>query len=92
MSVRILNLPRTFFQRPTGTLRLLAFCTQGGFGGGLHVDEGGVANLDGCNVFSNEAYVRRLMPLPGPFPPAPRWNVSCARFLHAGWRWDLHQI
>ena len=25
---------------------------------GLYVDNGGVANLDGCTVFSNEAYVR----------------------------------
>ena len=27
-------------------------------GGGLYVADGGVANLDGCNVFSNIAYVR----------------------------------
>lgn len=37
----------------------------GGQGGGLLINDGGVANLDGCNVFSNEASVRaRLMPLP----------------------------
>ena len=49
-------------------------------GGGLHVAGDGVANLDGCNVFSNEAYVR---PPYGPslnFTPAPRWNVTRARF------------
>ena len=28
---------------------------QTGYGGGLYVNGGGVANLDGCNVFSNEA-------------------------------------
>ena len=37
---------------------MLAFCTQGGSGGGLFVANGGVAHLDDCNVFSNEAYVR----------------------------------
>ena len=31
---------------------------QRGSGGGLYVVGGGVANLDGCNVFSNEAQVR----------------------------------
>ena len=31
---------------------------QYALGGGLYVADGGVANIDGCNVFSNEAYVR----------------------------------
>ena len=35
---------------------MLAFSLQTS-GGGLYVEEGGLANLDGCNVFSNEAYV-----------------------------------
>ena len=35
---------------------------QSGHGGGLYVNSGGVANLDGCNVFSNEAYVRLSSP------------------------------
>ena len=33
-------------------------CTQGNSGGGLYVANGGVANLDACNMFSNEADVR----------------------------------
>ena len=41
---------------------MLAFLAQGG--AGLYVWSGGVANLDGCNVFSNEAQVRA--PVPGP--------------------------
>ena len=44
---------------------------QIGFGGGLYVYVGGVANLDGCNVFSNEAYVRPAMPLPELYSSAP---------------------
>ena len=48
-------------QRPAGTFRVLAFCMQA-YGAGLYVAGGGVANLDGCNVFSNEAHVR---------PPSP---------------------
>ena len=28
------------------------------YGAGLYIDNGGEANLDGCNVFSNEAQVR----------------------------------
>ena len=35
-----------------------------GYGGGLFVADGGVANLDGCNVFSNEAQGRPPMPRP----------------------------
>ena len=55
--------PRPLLQRPAGTLRVLAFCMQ--VGGGLFVYTGGVANLDGCNVYSNEAQVSaRLMPRP----------------------------
>ena len=37
---------------------------QYGDGGGLYVAGGGVANLDGCNVFANEAPVRPPMPRP----------------------------
>ena len=41
-------------------------------GGGLYVYSGGVANLDGCNVYSNEAQVSaRLTPLPGPYLQRP---------------------
>ena len=47
-----------YLHRPAGTFRVLAFCTQDGSGGGLFVANGGVANLDDCNVFSNQAYVR----------------------------------
>ena len=36
---------------------MLAFSLQDS-GGGLFVANGGVANLDDCNVFSNQAYVR----------------------------------
>ena len=36
-------------------------------GAGLYVDFGGLANLDGCNVFSNEAQVRAARAL-RPFP------------------------
>ena len=53
--------PGAFLQRPAGTFRVLAFSAQG-YGGGLFVYNGGVANLDGCNVFSNEAYVRLSSP------------------------------
>jgi hypothetical protein len=57
----ISNLAR--LQRPAGTLRVLAFCMQAG--GGLFIEIGGVANLDSCNVYSNEAQVSaRLAPLP----------------------------
>ena len=63
VSARLTPLPGPFLQRPAGTLRVLAFCMQAG--GGLFIDSGGVANLDGCNVYSNEAYVSaRLTPLP----------------------------
>ena len=62
--------PGPHLQRPAGTFRVLAFCMQ--YGAGLFVNYGGTANLEGCNVYSNEASVRRQMPLPGPFPPSPR--------------------
>ena len=50
---------------------MLAFSMQ--VGGGLYVAGlGGVANLHGCNVYSNEAQVSaRLTPLPGPFLQRP---------------------
>ncbi len=41
------------FQRPAGTLRVLAFCIQNG--GGLIVY--GTATLTNTNVYSNEAWV-----------------------------------
>ena len=60
----------SLLQRPAGTFRVLAFSMQAG--GGLYVYSGGVANLDGCNVYSNEAQVSaRLTPLPGPFLQRP---------------------
>ena len=36
---------------------MLAFSLQAA-GGGFFISDGGLANLNGCNVFSNEAYVR----------------------------------
>ena len=61
----------TGLQRAAGTLRVLAFCMQAG--GGLAVANGGVANLDGCNVYSNEAEVSGSPYVPSQtFPPAPR--------------------
>ena len=59
-------------QRPAGTFRVLAFCMQLA-GAGLYIHNGGVANLDGCQVYENVAeYVRAcLSPLPG-FPSTPR--------------------
>ena len=64
---------------------------QPGYGGGLYVNGDGVANLDGCNVFSNEATVRpALCPVPV-LTPAPRWNVTCPFFCAvAAWRGALH--
>ena len=49
----ILNPRRPVLQRPAGTLRELAFLAQNG--AGLFIYDGGVANLDGCNVYSNKA-------------------------------------
>ena len=42
----------------SASVRVCSPSAQWGDGGGLYVAAGGVANLDGCNVFSNEAYVR----------------------------------
>ena len=88
VSARLTPLPRPFFQRPAGTLHVLAFLAQNG--AGLYIT--GVANLDGCQVYQNVAQDVRacLSPLPG-FPPAPRWNVTCARFPGAEWSWALRQ-
>lgn len=54
-------------QRPAGTLHVLAFLAQNG--AGLYITGGGVANLDGCQVYENVAGNVRacLPPLPGPF-------------------------
>ena len=72
-------LPRTFLQRPAGTLRACARLSLQYYGGGLYVYSGGTANLDGCNVYSNEAQVSaRLTPLPGPFLQRP---AEAALFL-----------
>ena len=51
---------------------------QYGFGGGLNVDVGGVANLDGCNVFSNEADVRP------PYAPSLRLCTGGGLFVADG--------
>ena len=72
---------------------------QNGYGGGLYVRDGGVANLDGCTVFSNEAYVRP------PYAPSlsllqrPAGTLRGARFLHADgrralglWHGDADQL
>ena len=66
-------------------LRVLAFLAQDG--AGLFVTSGGVANLDGCNVFSNEARVRAaraLRPFPDLSSSAPlKWPCSLA--VRRGW-------
>ena len=54
-------------QRPAGTFRVLAFLSQGG--AGLYVESDGVANLNGCQVYENQARVRA--PVPGPFLQRP---------------------
>ena len=57
---------------------MLAFLAQ--YGTGLYVSSGGVANLDGCNVFSNEAQVRAARagrPFPDLTSSAPlKWPCS----------------
>ena len=61
---------------------VLAFCMQRG--GGLYVWNGGTANLDGCNVFDNEATVgARLLNLQGPYlqHPAGTLHVLASCFL-----------
>ena len=64
---------------------MLAFCMQAG--GGLFIEIGGVANLDGCNVYSNEAQVSaRLTPLPGPSlqrPAEAALFLACAQGVAA---------
>jgi hypothetical protein len=50
---------RVFDVQAGGQVWLVGLDITGGYssaGGGLFVAGGGVANLDGCNVFSNEAY------------------------------------
>ena len=44
-------------------------------GGGLFIDSGGVANLDNCNIFENEAINVRARTLSWTFHPSPRWNI-----------------
>ena len=52
LSVRSpLNVPRHFFHRPAGTLRVLVFFWQ--TGGGLFI--GGTATLTNTNVYDNQA-------------------------------------
>ena len=49
-------------------------------GAGLYVDDG-VANLEGCNVFSNEASVSaRLTPIPGPLLQRPAGTFRVLAF------------
>ena len=51
------------------------------YGGGLYIADGGLANLDGCNVYSNEAQVSaRLTPLPGPFLQRPAGTFRVLAF------------
>ena len=79
----------SLLQRPAGTLRVLAFCMQ--VGGGLFVNNGGVANLDGCNVYSNKAWVSaRLTPLPGPFLQRPAGTFRVLAFCMQGSGGGLH--
>ena len=80
VGARVLNLLGPFLHRPAGTFRVLAFSLQAG--GGLCVYSGGVANLDSCNVYSNEAQVSaRLTPLPGPFLQRPAGTFRVLAFL-----------
>ena len=70
-------------QRPAGTLHVLAFLAQ--YGAGLAVGNGGVAHLDGCNVFSNEAQVRAaraVRPFPDLSSSAPLERYTCSPFVH----------
>ena len=70
----------SLLQRPAGTFRVLAFCMQG-TGGGLIVY--GTATLTNTNVYENVASVRLHFEPSWSSAPAPRWNVTLARFLHA---------
>ena len=66
---------------------MLAFCMQYTSGGGLYV--GGVANLDGCNVFSNEAFVRPPDAPSLSLLQRPAGTFRVIAFV-AVWRWALH--
>ena len=57
----------SLLQRPAGTFHVLAFCMQSG--AGLYVDRYGEANLNGCQVYENQATVRA--PVPGLTSSAP---------------------
>ena len=64
---------------------MLAFPAQDG--AGLYIMGGGVANLDGCQVYKNVAgNVRaRLLPLPGPFLQRPAGTLRVLAFcMQAG--------
>ena len=78
-------------QRPAGTFHVLAFLLQGG---GLFVSSGGVANLDGCQVYENVASIVGDMSWQGVSlvhiieptcnVPLPRWNVRVLVVGRAG--------
>ena len=48
------------------------------------VQSGGAAELIGLNITGGYTGVCSPSAPSGIFPPSPRWNVSCACFLHAG--------
>ena len=59
---------------------MLAFLTQSG--AGLYIDNGGVANLDGCQVYENQAVVRA--PVPGPSLQGPTGTLRTHRTFACG--------
>ena len=63
---------------------MLAFLAQDG--AGLYVRSGGVANLDGCNVFSNEAQVRAAR-AGRPFPDLTS-SAPLERYVARLLQWD----
>ena len=70
--------------RPAGTLRVLAFLFQGG---GISVGSGGVANLNGCQVYENVAsYVRSRYEPSHNLHPSPLWNLASLSRLAGRWR------
>ena len=54
-------------------------------GAGLSMGSAGTANLEGCNIFDNGAYVLTFSPFPVLSSSAPLERFVCSRFAqHAG--------
>ena len=66
--------PDHFLHRPAGTFRVLAFLAQ--VGAGLYIDNGGVANLDGCPQSSNYRNMAGMSPALARFLPEPRTRLA----------------